>query len=58
MAESLVSLLQLFITIYYYLYLYLKLQLVTFGFTSITFLCCIWKKCHNTHRQLLVSDVV
>ncbi len=23
-----------------------------------TFLCCIWKKCHNTHRQVLSSDVV
>ncbi len=22
------------------------------------FLCSIWKKCHNTHRQLLVNDVV
>ncbi len=22
------------------------------------FLCSIWKKCHNTHRQLIVSDVV
>ncbi len=31
----------------------LKLQLVT----SKT-LCSVWKNCHNTHRQLLVSDVV
>ncbi len=41
--------------------LMLKLQLVTLRKTSITVLCSIWKnktKCHNTHRQLLVSDVV
>ncbi len=39
--------------------LYLKLQLVTLWKTSITFCVLFRKKCHvNTHRQLLVSDVV
>ncbi len=29
-----------------------------FGVNMNNFLCSVWKKCHNTHRQLLVSGVV
>ncbi len=31
-------------------------QITVISFSD--FLCSVWKKCHNTYRQLLVSDVV